>query len=389
VFGVSGERSVADLGRLRESQRRVYGLVCAGVTGLADLADFSGYPTIVVLNALRELTAAGLVECEGGRWMAACGGAATRVNAASSADPAGGSRDVFGVGAAESAVQGKAEAGGGGCAVLAGSGFRRGRGCGSWRLVSVEDPRTPPRPGWRRAGPWRSGEGTPMHGLYERPAADGLVDGVAVCEGWPVWWWRGPRMPRFRSPLVSSWNPILAQALSADKPWYRAWFGFRREFPVDWNEWTAAALADGLKPYGYLDLPRREAGEWAARVRAAGLEAEGPTRSGLRWGFAAARTETYGELFDLGALVADYRAVLPAELAGPEAAALLAHAGRRPADYLGVGGFAALENGPSSVCGLTLGYPPSVTAGLLLRQHEHGRAQWGLPAETGALLDRV
>jgi hypothetical protein len=195
-------------------------------------------------------------------------------------------------------------------------------------------------------------------------------------------------MPRFRSPLVSSWNPILAQALSADQAWYRVWFGCRREFPVDWNEWTAAALADGLKPYGYLDLPRQEAREWAARVRAAGLEVEGPTWR-MGWGFAAARTETYGGLFDLDALVADYRAVLPAELAEPEAAALLAHADCRPADYLGVGGFAALENGPSSVCGLTLGYPPSVTAGLLLRQRVHGRAQWGLPAETGALLDRI
>ncbi len=238
----------------------------------------------------------------------------------------------------------------------------------TWRLHDGADPcglperwRTLPGVWWRR--------GRPMHGLYTRPAADpeltDQAEGIAVLNGWRCGVWRGPAgMPRFRSPLVSPWNPILAQGDGRLGP---------RAF-LDWDEYVADAVLGGWKPYGYLRCTRRYAEEVADRAGAAPFDvAVSDFDDG--W-ISLARTETLAELFpNLGDLVGDYAAVLPVEVFEREELALATATTWRPADFLD--DFGALEKGPGPVRGLILGYPPMATAGSLLRPMPGWATEYG------------
>ncbi|MGH8919611.1 MAG: hypothetical protein ACRDZY_00335 [Acidimicrobiales bacterium] len=89
-----------------------------------------------------------------------------------------------------------------------------------------------------------------------------------------------------------------------------------------------------------------------------------------------------GDHFDLEALAAEYRRVLPAELGEPAAAALTRSARLEVLDLA-----VNHEAVPEVLCGLVLGYPPEVTAGMILtRDHwtEHGPEA----AEYGAYCPR-
>lgn len=255
-------------------------------------------------------------------------------------------------------------------------------GCGragDWTAVGVDDTRCPPRrPSRRGAGPLTLAN-RPMHGLYERDRTDGLIDWIAVCHGWCLWRWAGPRMDVVRtptgqpSPLISAWNPILGQGLvlhSLD------WLGLG--WPVDPDPWTAEAVLSGRKTGGYFGLSHRDRARWRAEASAAGIAARPLGRRGLM----AANAGTLGDHFDLASLADSYRSVLPAELADQVSDELLAVAGMPLIEAV-----ERHEEVGYAVCGLALGYPPEVTAGVLLTvDHLHaGRLK---AAEYGAHCPR-
>lgn len=227
-----------------------------------------------------------------------------------------------------------------------------------WQLTDATDPPgLPPR--WRGTpGRWRQ-HGAPMHGLYQRPAGDeqlaDQVDGMAVLNGWRCGRWRGPAgLATWTSPLVSYWNPLLAQGngrLSAFR-----W--------LDHDAYSADALLGGWKPYAYLSCSRGQARDIAARAAAGPL---GVAVSRRRWGgIDLARTEPLGLLFpDLGGLLRAYHRVLPEPVFDAEVLPVGAMTDCTPADF--VDRFDELEAGPAALLGLVLGYPPLVTAGFLLR----------------------
>ncbi|NUO99044.1 MAG: hypothetical protein HOW71_25280 [Nonomuraea sp.] len=222
------------------------------------------------------------------------------------------------------------------------------------------DYRTPPIPtdDVIEPGPWRHPDGQVMNGAYERRHPGRRIEVVTIWYGYPLSHWRGPRMPRFSSPLVSAWNPVLAQGLTRD-PGSPTPYGDDR-----WcDRWIAEALLYGRKPYGSFTLPAEEALRWFAKSGGTGLvyraRADGPAVRVV-----AGTTERYDQLFDLAALIADYREALPADLAEPEIAALESHRGHSPAlrYVLHQDAEERFAGAPPSVRGLTLGYPPRETA---------------------------
>jgi hypothetical protein len=239
-----------------------------------------------------------------------------------------------------------------------------------WTPVADDDPRTP-EPETRRggAGPWVV-DGRPAQGLHERPHPSGMVDWAAAYHGWMLWRWRGLRM-NWSSPLVSPWNPILAQDLVLDE---LDWSGVC--WPEDFEEWTAGAILQGRKTGGYFALrPRSRMKSWVRHARVAGIEVE--FYEARCWAFAA-QSGTLGERFDLAALAGEYVRVLPGETGEQAARELLEHANvpliRAAVQH---------EQYPWPVCGLALGYPPEVTAGLLAtREHRMEHRPEG--AEFGA-----
>jgi hypothetical protein len=239
-----------------------------------------------------------------------------------------------------------------------------------WTPVRAVDPRTPARPANRRgAGPWVEG-GRPAHGLYERPHSTGMADWAAAYHGRMLWRWRGPRMD-WTSPLVSPWNPLLAQQLVLDQ---FDWCGL--SWGVDSEEWTGAAVLAGHKTGGYFGLrPRPRMHEWVARARQAGIAVE--FYRDRCWAFAA-QAGTVGATFDLLALATEYMRVLPAPLGRKVGRELLDHA-----DVPLLTAAVHHEDYPEAVCGLALGYPPEVTAGLLTPRR-HRRAHLPDCAEFGA-----
>lgn len=223
------------------------------------------------------------------------------------------------------------------------------------------DYRTPPVPAGAGIppGPWRHPDGGQiMNGAYARRLPDWQIEVVTVWFGYALSHWQGPRMRRFSSPMVSAWNPVLAQGLTVDPA---APVPYRDERWCD--RWIAEALLYGRKPYGAFTLPVEEALRWFAKSGGAGLVYQAqPAGDLIR--VVAGTAERYAQLFDLDALIADYLDVLPPEVAEPEAAALDAHRGHSPAlDYILTDhGEIRFAQAPLSVRGLTLGYPPPETA---------------------------
>jgi hypothetical protein len=197
-----------------------------------------------------------------------------------------------------------------------------------------------------------------MNGAYERYLPERQVEVVTVWYGYALSHWHGPRMRRFSSPMVSAWNPVLAQGLTVDPA---APVPYRDELWCD--RWIAEALLYGRKPYGAFTLPVEEAMRWFAKSGGTGLVYQAQTVGELIR-VVAGTAERYTQLFDLDALIADYLDALPPELAEPEAAALDGHRGHSPAlDYiLTDNAELRFAQAPLSVRGLTLGYPPGETA---------------------------
>ncbi|MEV0146867.1 MULTISPECIES: hypothetical protein [unclassified Nonomuraea] len=234
------------------------------------------------------------------------------------------------------------------------------------------DYRTPPVPadGPVPPGPWRHADnGQVMNGVYERFRPGRRVEVLAIWYGYLLSRCDGPRMPRFSSPLVSTWNPVLAQGLTAGPG---APSPYRDERWCD--RWIAEALLYGRKPFGVFTLPVEEAMRWFTRSggtalvyraqRAGGRDGEGLVR------VVAGVSESYGDLFDVDALIADYRRALPGDLAEAEAEALAAHRTSSPAlrYVLRDDAEEGFRRAPLSVRGLTLGYPPHETAARILAE---------------------
>ncbi|MEU8245663.1 hypothetical protein [Nonomuraea sp. NPDC048916] len=235
----------------------------------------------------------------------------------------------------------------------------------AYRWTLHPDYRTPPVPTCEgvRPGPWRHPEGQVMNGVYERIRPGGRSEVVTIWYGYALSHWGGPRMPRFSSPLVSAWNPVLAQGLSADP-------GAPTPYLDEWwcDRWIAEALLYGRKPYGTFTLPAGEALRWIAESGGTALvyRAEAVTDGLIR--VVAGAVEPYGRLFDVDALIADYQEALPDELAEPEVAALRSLRACSPALRYVLCGASRREfrRSPRSVRGLTLGYPPHETAARIL-----------------------
>ncbi|MEV4568233.1 hypothetical protein AB0K12_31070 [Nonomuraea sp. NPDC049419] len=223
------------------------------------------------------------------------------------------------------------------------------------------DYRTPPAPTDTDVppGPWRHPDGGQiMNGTYERQLPKRQMEVVTVWYGYPLSHWRGPRMPRFSSPMVSAWNPVLAQGLAVDPA---APAPYRDELWCD--RWIAEALLYGRKPYGAFTLPVDEAMRWFAKSGGTNLVYQARAEDDLVR-VVAGTSERYGQLFDLDALIADYREALPKPLADREAQALEAHRAVSPAlSYvLSEPAETLFAQAALSVRGLTLGYPPRETA---------------------------
>ncbi|MCP2355476.1 hypothetical protein HD597_002496 [Nonomuraea thailandensis] len=203
-----------------------------------------------------------------------------------------------------------------------------------------------------------------MNGTYERPLAKRRVEVVTVWYGHALSHWRGPRMPRFSSPMVSAWNPVLAQGLSVDP---HAPAPYRDELWCD--RWIAEALLYARKPYGAFTLPADEAMRWFAKSGGTNLVYHAQL-DGELVRVVAGTSEKYAQLFDLDALIADYREALPKELAEREAQALDEHRACSPAlNYVLTENAEALFAQASlSVRGLTLGYPPRETAARIISE---------------------
>ncbi|WP_125642712.1 hypothetical protein [Nonomuraea sp. WAC 01424] len=222
------------------------------------------------------------------------------------------------------------------------------------------DYRTPPVPtdDAIEPGSWRHPDGQVMNGVYERRRPERQTEVVTVWYGYALSHWLGPRMPRFSSPLVSAWNPVLAQGLSCDPG---SPTPYRDERWCD--RWIAEALLYGRKPYGTFTLPAEEALRWFAKSGGTGLVYRA-WADGAAVRVVAGTTEPYERLFDLPALIADYREALPGRTAEAEVAALESHRHHSPAlNYvLCEDAEARFAQAPPSVRGLTLGYPPRETA---------------------------
>jgi hypothetical protein len=203
-----------------------------------------------------------------------------------------------------------------------------------------------------------------MNGTYERPLPRHRVEVVTVWYGYALSHWRGPRMPRFSSPMVSAWNPVLAQGLSVDP---HAPAPYRDELWCD--RWIAEALLYARKPYGAFTLPADEAMRWFAKSGGTNLVYRAQLDGDLVR-VVAGTSERYGQLFDLDALIADYREALPKELAELEAQALDVHRSCSPAlNYvLAENAEALFAQAALSVRGLTLGYPPRETAARIIAE---------------------
>ncbi|GAA3676114.1 hypothetical protein GCM10022224_045440 [Nonomuraea antimicrobica] len=224
------------------------------------------------------------------------------------------------------------------------------------------DYRTPPIPPGPALdpGPWRHpDDGQVMNGTYERPLPRRRVEVVTVWYGHALSHWRGPLMPRFSSPMVSAWNPVLAQGLTVDRraptPYLDGWWCDR---------WIAEALLYGRKPYGAFTLPIDEAMHWFAKSGGTNLVYRAQQTEDDLVRVVAGTSERYAQLFDLDALISDYREALPREPAEREAQALDAHRSCSPAlSYvLSEHAETLFAQAELSVRGLTLGYPPRETA---------------------------
>ncbi len=229
----------------------------------------------------------------------------------------------------------------------------------------LNDDRTPVSPAGRvQPGPFQDDFGNPLHGLYAGQRAESEFGSwtriLAVWHGYRIWDFTGPAMNGFRSSLVSPWNEILSQGLLRD---------LADPSPYDgaaWSErWIAGALLSGRKPFGRFTLPLDEAQAWCIRARRVGLEYHRERVDGNALHITAGREETYGELFELDALVAYYRDVLPPEAAETAAWGLLSHRKESPANHT-FAGMDAFTELPRAVRGLTLGYPPLATARRIL-----------------------
>ncbi len=254
------------------------------------------------------------------------------------------------------------------------------------------DPRRPhtPDPRLRRHGPWLindhaadpelANRRAPAHGIYFREHHCGLTEWAAAWHGWPMFRWAGPRI-HWTHPLVSPWNPILAQELTEDRAGYPHW-------PGDWEWWTARALCQGRKAGGYFGIsPRREQRRWVAehRDRLAIARIGGQRLSTCCY---AAQRGTLTQVYDdtLDALSAEYRRVFTAagasELAEDAEVDLTGHAHARLLDLA-----VNHEDVPAVVRGLALGYPPEVTAGTMLHRRAHPQER--AYAECGAWCERT
>ncbi|QYN41033.1 hypothetical protein K1T35_47685 (plasmid) [Pseudonocardia sp. DSM 110487] len=228
------------------------------------------------------------------------------------------------------------------------------------------------------------------HGIYRRAgyripgtAAEvtALCEWVAVADGRAAFRWAGPRLG-WSHPLISPWNPILAQHLTFDHlVGHWVW--------PDEDAWIGEAIVAGRKPAGYF------AGvdaTWAARAEDAGIEVR-LSRTGFRRIRArAARAGTLAQVYGQAALedlVGEYRRVLADHGASPAWVAGLVDPILEHQDVPLSQLLEELNSNPFPVNGLTLGYPPEVTAGSLLHDLAHG-SPWerrcGMQcAEVGAL----
>ncbi|GII95720.1 hypothetical protein [Sinosporangium siamense] len=205
-----------------------------------------------------------------------------------------------------------------------------------------------------------------MHGLYYRRGAQGIREGVACWNGHLLWQWEEVEcsLPVFDSSLLSPWNLVLAERLAMTT----AATPYGGDGDAWANAWKAQALLAGWVPFASFSLDGPDALSWCERAGAAGLiytfereeYIEGGRIRNDRLHIIAGRAQTYGELFDIPAVIDRYRAALPAGLAEQQIAPLKQHRDVPVATYVSAKE-RLLERAPRAVQGLTLGHPLEMT----------------------------
>ncbi|GGS99077.1 hypothetical protein GCM10010156_66530 [Planobispora rosea] len=226
------------------------------------------------------------------------------------------------------------------------------------RWERIDDMRTPGRSHLVEAGPARM-NGAAMHGLYRRPMAPGADEVVAYWQGHLLWHWQEAKVPQTLpdNNLLSAWNLILAEGLS--RPGELTPYG--SEVDRFTNAWKSRAVLSGYLPYADFRLPTDQAVSWCAAAERARLpyDREPDAMRGYQR-IIAALPQTYGQLFDVGAIAAAYAAAgLPALAAASQLAALREHHDIPLSVYASVE--LPLAHAPLVIQGLTLGHPVTMT----------------------------
>lgn len=162
---------------------------------------------------------------------------------------------------------------------------------------------------------------------------------------------RVPKRVRFKSRMVNDANQHLCGGWT--------YFGYEND-----SDEIERRLIAGRKPMGSMcDWSKAAADDRAKRLRAAGLVAKVSRNAHIKglWNIEACHDIRVRDIGDLGALIGDYTASVPAFT--PEFnAEFLKHGSRKLSSFLG--GRWDIENCPLWLTGLVLGYPIENTISL-------------------------
>ena len=242
----------------------------------------------------------------------------------------------------------------------------------TWRLWEPAPAGRVPRP----AGRWRDRDGSPLHGVWGTSARDGIEIVVVANHGHLLLGWRVPQVRwRFVSELVRPSNCVLAQV-----PW--VWSDGGRLVATDPPDVAVGLVLAGRKPAALADTDdARLARRWQDAARHAGLHVTkeqaafdcGPVPT-THWFVHVAVPGPFGDRFDLDALAGDYAACLRGERLADVERAVEELRGLEVADVAADPRLIAPASaGECARTGLTPGYHPATTAGLILHGH---RLSW-------------
>jgi hypothetical protein len=235
----------------------------------------------------------------------------------------------------------------------------------TWKLWELAPAGRAPLP----AGPWRTREGEPLHGVWGRADADGTETVVVANHGRVLVGWQVPHQRWWcASPLMRASTCALAQV-----PWL--WSDAAGLRATDPSDVAVGLVLAGRKPVALADTTDASlARRWQEAARAAGFVARCTSTTfdcvpvpRTVWFVHVAIPGTVAQHVDGDALLADYGACLDAGSFTEVEQALEAV---REAEFAELAEdpdlIVAVRPGELARTGLVLGYHPATTAGLIL-----------------------